>query len=289
MRAVDLHVHSNKSDGSMPPAELVSYAASKHLRAFALTDHDTIDGIPEAMDAASSFPETEVIPGIELSTEYYKKDIHIVGLYLNIRQPDFLAQLRAFQDSRSARNEKMCDNLRKAGIDISFQKLREEFPDSVITRAHYARYLLSHGYVQSLPEAFDRYIGDHTRYFVPREKVTPVQAVELILKAGGIPILAHPTLYHMSGEHLSELTALLKDAGLVGLECIYSTYTTAEEREMKRLADRFHLAYSGGSDFHGKAKPGLELGTGYGSLFVPESILDDLKTAAGRRRAGAQE
>ncbi|MBD5483612.1 MAG: PHP domain-containing protein [Lachnospiraceae bacterium] len=276
MRPVDLHVHSNKSDGSMSPAELVELAAQKGLRAFALTDHDTIDGLSEAMAAAAAYPELEVIPGIELSSEYHGKDIHIVGLYLDYHNEDFLAQLHDFQHSRVVRNEKMCNNLREAGIDITFEKLQAEYPDSVITRAHYARYLLSHGYVQSLPEAFDRYVGDHTRYFVPREKITPMQAVKLIRKADGIPILAHPTLYHMSDAHLEELIVLLKDAGLTGMECIYSTFTPAEERAMKRLADRHGLLYSGGSDFHGKAKPNLELGTGYGHLFVPETILDEL-------------
>lgn len=277
MKPVDLHVHSNKSDGSMTPTELVMLAAEKGLRAFALTDHDTVDGLDEAIDAALSHPGLEVIPGIELSSEYMGKDIHIVGLYLDYHNGDFLDKLHVFQHSRVVRNEKMCGNLREAGIDITFEKLQAEYPESVITRAHYARYLLSHGYVQSLPEAFDRYVGDHTRYFVPREKITPVQAVELIKKAHGIPILAHPTLYHMSDAHLEELVTELKEAGLVAMECIYSTYTPAEEREMKRLADRHGLLYSGGSDFHGKAKPKLELGTGYGHLFVPETILDDLK------------
>lgn len=277
MKPVDLHVHSNKSDGSVSPSGLVELAVQKGLRAFALTDHDTIDGLSEAMAAAASHPELEVIPGIELSSEYHGKDIHIVGLYLDYQNEEFLAQLQVFQHSRVVRNEKMCSNLREAGIDITFEKLQAEYAGSVITRAHYARYLLSHGYVQSLPEAFDRYVGDHTRYFVPREKITPMQAVALIRKAGGIPILAHPTLYHMSDAHLEELVVLLKEAGLVGMECVYSTFTPAEERDMKRLADRHGLLYSGGSDFHGKAKPKLELGTGYGHLFVPETILDKLK------------
>ncbi|MCM1537936.1 MAG: PHP domain-containing protein [bacterium] len=276
MKAVDLHVHSNKSDGSVSPSGLVELAVQKELRAFALTDHDTIDGLDEAIFAAVSYPDLEVIPGIELSSEYHGKDIHVVGLYLDYHNEDFLAQLHVFQHSRVTRNEKMCNNLREAGIDITFEKLQAEYAGSVITRAHYARYLLSHGYVQSLPEAFDRYVGDHTRYFVPREKITPVQAVELILRADGIPILAHPTLYHMSDAHLEELVVLLKEAGLVGMECVYSTFTPAEEREMKRLADRHGLLYSGGSDFHGKAKPNLEMGTGYGHLFVPETILDEL-------------
>jgi len=279
MKAVDLHVHSDKSDGSMSPAALTAYAAEKGLRAFALTDHDTIDGLAEALNAAKQFPDLEVIPGIEFSTEYKGRDIHIVGLYIRYDDPEFLKYLTNFQDSRIRRNEKMCNNLASAGIDISFEKLQAEFPDSVITRAHYARYLLDHGYVGSLKEAFDRYVGDHSKYFVPREKVTPVQAVELILRAGGIPILAHPVLYRMSDAALEELVAQLKDAGLIGMECVYSTYSSAEERDMKRLADKYGLIYSGGSDFHGKAKPGLDLATGYGKLFVPETILDDLIAA----------
>ncbi len=282
MKAVDLHVHSDKSDGSMSPAALTAYAAEKGLRAFALTDHDTIDGLAEAMEAAGQFPDLEVIPGIEFSTEYKGRDIHIVGLYIRYDDPEFLKYLTDFQDSRTRRNEKMCNNLVAAGIDISFEKLQAEFPDSVITRAHYARYLLDHGYVGSLKEAFDRYVGDHSKYFVPREKVTPVQAVQLILRAGGIPILAHPVLYRMSDAALEELVAQLKEAGLIGMECIYSTYSSAEERDMKRLADKYGLAYSGGSDFHGKAKPGLDLATGFGKLFVPEAILDDL-IAAGKK------
>lgn len=279
MKAVDLHVHSDKSDGSMSPAALTAYAAEKGLRAFALTDHDTIDGLAEALEASKQFPDLEVIPGIEFSTEYKGRDIHIVGLYIRYDDPEFLKYLTDFQNSRIRRNEKMCNNLASAGIDISFEKLQAEFPDSVITRAHYARYLLDHGYVGSLKEAFDRYVGDHSKYFVPREKVTPVQAVELILHAGGIPILAHPVLYRMSDAALEELVAQLKDAGLIGMECVYSTYSSAEERDMKRLADKYGLIYSGGSDFHGKAKPGLNLATGYGKLFVPETILDDLIAA----------
>lgn len=281
MKAVDLHVHSDKSDGSMSPAALTAYAAQKGLRAYALTDHDTVDGLVEAMEAARQFPDLEVIPGIELSTEYKGRDIHIVGLYIRYEEPAFQKHLIDFQNSRILRNEKMCHNLADAGIDISFEKLQAEFPDSVITRAHYARYLLAHGYVASLKEAFDRYVGDHTKYFVPREKVTPAQAVSLILHAGGIPILAHPVLYHMSDAALEELVAQLKDAGLIGMECIYSSYSSSEERDMKRIADKFGLAYSGGSDFHGNAKPGLDLATGYGSLFVPETILDNL-IAAGK-------
>jgi len=276
MGMVDLHVHSNKSDGSFSPSKLVEYAIEKGLSAFALTDHDTTEGLEEAIAAAEG-KEIEVIPGIEFSTEYEGKDIHIVGLYINYKSEVFSNQLQAFVDSRIERNRKMCANLQNAGIDISYEKLLTTFPGAVITRAHYAKYLSDHGAVNNMSEAFDKYLGDHTRYFVPREKVTPMQAVQLILDADGIPVLAHPALYHMSDKRLELLLYRLKETGLAAVECIYSTYTPSEERQMKKLADKYGLLPSGGSDFHGTTKPKLDLGTGYGNLVVPEEILINLK------------
>ncbi len=283
MKPIDLHVHSNKSDGSNSPEELVDLALSKTLAAFALTDHDTVDGIDEALAYAAwlrakGTPDVpEVIPGIELSTEYHGKDIHLVGLYLDHHSPVFCAHLKYFIESRIERNRKMCANLAAAGIDISYEKLLEAFPDSVITRAHYSVYLVEHGYSLSKEDAFSQYLGDHTKYFVPRELITPEMGVELILQAGGIPVLAHPILYHMSDARLEELVARLKTAGLGGIEAIYSTYNQAEEHQIRKLAAKYDLCISGGSDYHGIAKPGLEIGTGYGKLFIPEDLLDTLK------------
>ena len=280
MKIVDLHVHSNKSDGSLTPTELVKLAADKGLSAIALTDHDTVDGLDEAMNASRSLAadqSLEVVPGIELSTEYENKDIHILGLFLDYHDLEFNNKIQDFIDSRNIRNEKMCTKLQDADIDISYDKLIAAFPGSVITRGHYAKFLLEHKYVKSTREAFDRYIGDHAKCFVPREKVTPKQAVELILRAKGLPILAHPILYRMSYQRLETLVRHLKEAGLIGIEAIYSTYSNSEERQMRYLADTFNLCISGGSDFHGAAKPGLELATGYGTLSVPEEILQKLK------------
>lgn len=284
MKAVDLHTHSDKSDGSLVPAELVDYAIAKGLAAVALTDHDTIDGLDEAVAHARSLmqagqPSIEVIPGIEFSTKYEEKDVHIVGLYIAYNAPAFQAKLREFVDSRINRNIKMCRNLQEAGIDITYEKLQARNPDAVITRAHYASYLFENGYVKSRQDAFAIYLGDHTKYFVPREKVTPVQAVSLILQAGGVPILAHPPLYHMENDQLDKLVSDLKAAGLMGIEALYSSYTQQDERDMRRLADKYDLLLSGGSDFHGVNKPGLDLGTGYGKLFVPEEFLDKIKKA----------
>ena len=318
---VDLHVHSTCSDGTFTPEELVDYAIQKGLTAFALTDHDTVNGLDRAIryadglrqaqaaspvisshndaaarlsvsfsrnDAAAHLPVSsvpdadvprvpEIIPGIELSTEYQGKDIHMVGLFIDYRQPEFAHYLEDFIRSRENRNEKMCALLREHDIDITYEALLSEFPGAVITRAHFARYLLSHGYIQSMKEAFDRYVGDHCPCFVPREKVTPAQAVELILGAGGVPVLAHPILYHMSDDRLDTLVAELKKIGLVGIEAIYSTYNTAEERQIRGLASKYDLKISGGSDFHGANKPKIDLGTGWGKLYVPDEVLENLR------------
>ena len=281
-KPIDLHVHSTRSDGTYSPTELVDYAIEKGLAAFALTDHDTVDGLEEAITYASSLRSAgidapEVIPGVEFSTEYQGKDVHIVGLYIDYNAPKFQKYLVDFVESRTLRNQKMCKLLQEgAGMDITYESLLETFPDCVITRAHYARYMMSKGYVKSISEAFERYIGDHCPYYMPREKVTPAQAIELILSAGGIPVLAHPLLYGMGKARLDTLVAELKDAGLIALEAIYSTYTPGDEREMRALADKYDLCISGGSDFHGENKPKLDLGTGYGSLYIPYDVLTEL-------------
>lgn len=273
---VDLHVHSNKSDGSISPSDLISEARKKGLTAFALTDHDTVEGIEEAIKAAEN-EDVRVIPGIELSTEYEGKDIHIVGLFIDKEQPAFRKKIQEFVDSRILRNQKMCQKLTEAGCPLTYEELVGEFPDSVITRAHYAQILLKKGYTKSLKEAFERYIGDRGPCFVPREKITPEDGIKLILSAKGIPVLAHPLLYKMGEERLQKLIDRLKNAGLQALEAIYSTYTPSEEKQMCELAKRNGLLISGGSDFHGNAKPGLEIGTGYGKLYVPEEILSNLE------------
>lgn len=280
MSQIDLHVHSTCSDGTYTPEQLVDYAIEKGLSAFALTDHDTVSGLERAIEYAKSSPNPpEIVPGIELSSEYQGRDIHVVGLDIDYTNETFVRYLEDFIASRDMRNEKMCALLRERGIDISMEALQEEFPGAVITRAHVARHLLSHGYTKSIKEAFDRYVGDHCPCFVPREKVTARQAVELILAADGIPVLAHPILYHMSEERLEVLTRELKDAGLIGIEAIYSTYTTSDEGQIRRLAKKLDLTISGGSDFHGANKPSIDLGVGKGHLFVPGEVLINLRDA----------
>ena len=276
MKAVDLHTHSDRSDGTFTPTELVNYALKKDLSAIALTDHDTTDGIREALNAASG-TDLEVIPGTELSTEWNGRDIHIVGLYIDYEGPAFQDYLKKFVESRDIRNKKLCTLLKEHGIDIDYDEISKEYEGSVLTRAHYAALMLKKGYVSSAKEAFERYIGDHCPCYIPREKVTPAEGIHLIKDAGGIPILAHPILYRLSDRTLDGLVCELKKEGLMGIEALYSTYNTAEERLIRHLASKYDLLISGGSDFHGKNKPGIDLGSGKGKLFVGEDVLENIK------------
>ena len=277
MKYIDLHVHSTCSDGTFTPAGLVSYAVQKGLAAIALTDHDTVEGLEEA-SAAAVGTGLELVPGIEFSTEYKERDIHILGLDIQPKQTDFAKHLKAFQESRDARNEEMTLRLQNLEhIPITMEALRSAYGDAVLTRAHFGRWLFDHGYVRSIREAFSRYIGDDCPCFVPRKRTDPRQAIALIRNAGGIPILAHPLLYHLTDAELEELVRYLKEAGLQGIEAIYSSNTGLDESSMRRLARKMNLKISGGSDFHGKNKPLLDLGSGKGNLKIPYEVLEQLR------------
>lgn len=291
MHPIDLHTHSTRSDGTLTPAELIRYAAQKGLAAIALTDHDTIDGIEEAVQAARSLssqdPDAlvpEVIPGVELSTEYRGKDIHIVGLFIDWQNREFADRLRGFADARIYRNRKMCSLLTENGCPVSYEDLEAAFPDTVITRAHFAQYLLDRGMISSIDEAFRKLIGDDCPCFVPREKITPHDAVRFLLRFGGVPILAHPLQYKMGETELDALAASLTGLGLDGIEVYYSTHRQADTANLSRIAEKYGLLLSGGSDFHGTRKQNLDLGTGYGHLYVPDTILPPIRERALKRR-----
>lgn len=289
MRPVDLHSHTTRSDGTFSPAELVRHAAAKGLAAVAVTDHDTAEGVAEALETAeelakergtsSALSVPEVIPGVELSTEYKGRDIHIVGLFIDWKDPVFNDRLREFADARTYRNRKMCRLLTEGGYNVPYDALEAAFPDTVITRAHFAQYLLGHGMVSSVEEVFAKLIGDDCPYFVSREKITPDAAVRIVLEYGGVPILAHPRQYKMSDGALRELISTLCKAGLKGIEVYYSGYGPNDTAQLSRLAEQYGLLVSGGSDFHGSRKKNLDLGTGYGCLYVPYSVLPPIRAA----------
>lgn len=276
-RKIDLHVHSTESDGTFTPEELILEAKKAGLAAMALTDHDTVNGVAAAREAAKD-TEIELISGVELSTEYKGKEVHMVGLFLDEKNPALLKHLAHFREKRDGRNEAMCALLRKEGFDITETALHEMFPDAaVLTRAHVANYLVNKGYIPSISVAFEKYIGDGCRCQVPRDMITPMEGIDLIHNAGGKAILAHPILYKMSDQRLRELFSDCKAKGLEGVEAIYSTYQPGDERYIRKLASEYDLKISGGSDFHGANKPKIKLGTGMGNMFVPYELLEELR------------
>lgn len=282
MKYIDLHVHSTASDGSYTPSELVNYAIKKNLSAFALTDHDTTVGIDEAIAEAlriNSSADNEiirVIPGIELSAEHNGRDIHILGLNIDYKNEDFNRKVEVYRKSREERNHKMTALLQKNGFKITPEMLKNHFGDAVITRAHYAILMVEGGYVKDKNEAFDKYLNPGCPCYIPRTKITVTDAVKLILSADGKPVLAHPLLYHLSYEELDSLVSLLKNNGLQGIEAIYSSNIDNDETDMRQLARKYNLFITGGSDFHGIAKPTLDLGVGYGNMRISEELLKNI-------------
>lgn len=280
MQYIDLHVHTNCSDGTLTPIEVIKKAMVLNLAAIAITDHDTVSGITPARHYLDSLKEKhnfELISGVEISAEYHGKDIHILGLYINEKKEELVQTLDKALMERDHRNEKMAALLRADGIDIHVSDLTFGEPDTVITRAHFARFLTEHHYVKSNSEAFERYLGYHTPYYVPRTYIQPEDAIQLIRTAGGIPVLAHPLLYQLNLDELDRLISSLKDYGLAGIETIYSANTGFDEGIIRRFVNRYNLMMTGGSDFHGSNKPQIELGVGRGNLKIPQSLLVPLK------------
>lgn len=280
-KIIDLHTHTNSSDGTFSPEELIDYAAKKGLSAIAVTDHDTIDGIARATEYAKKYPNLEVIPGIEYSTnsDICKSDIHILGYYINPEDKVFTDKLHHIVDARKGRNRKMLHKMQKAGMNITMEDVTATSDDGVITRAHFAKALENVGIVNRMSHAFDRYIGDGKPFYIEREKVTQKMAIEMILANGGVPVLAHPVLYRLNLKRLDALLTELVSYGLQGIEGIYTTYKTHETQYIKRMAKDHNLIVTGGSDFHGDHKPGIDLATGYGDLVIPYSIRDALYQA----------
>lgn len=273
MDTIDLHTHSTFSDGTFTPLQLVKYAEEKGLKAFALTDHDTTEGVKEAKSIETN---VEVISGVEISTRYDKKEIHIVGLYVNENDADLNKQLKYYREKRVTRNFEILEKLNSLGVDITIDDVKESCTGDVISRAHIAKALVSKGFVGSYTEAFDRYLGDNKCAYVPRETLNYEESMELITKAGGVPVLAHPLLYKMSDTNLENMMVKLRQKGLKAVEVYYSTHSNSDTQHIMAMANRVGLIYSGGSDFHGATKPKIDMGTGMGKLAVPYEILEKI-------------
>ena len=276
---IDLHAHSTASDGTYAPAAVAELAKNIGLSAIALTDHDTIDGLEEFQKTGEALG-IETIVGIEFAAlweKYHRPEIHIVGLGFDPNHPALLERMKDIIESRDARNLKMCEKLSSIGLKITLDEVAANAGGEIITRMHFANVLLQKGYIAKKEDAFSRYISAGQPGYVEREFLSPELCIRTIKEAGGAAILAHPTLYNLDMEQMEELCEELIPYGLDGIECLYSTYSPAETKAISALAEKMHLLPSGGSDFHGKNKPNIHLGSGKSNLSIPYAFWEELK------------
>lgn len=275
MGFIDLHVHSNMSDGSFSPSDLVRMACEKGLYAFSLTDHDSVAGIPGALLASRSFP-VKIIPGVEISSELSGKELHILGYHVDYTDLHFQDILHSISQFREERNIRICSQLRSYDVDIDYEAVRAAAGCRMITRDHIAAYLVAGGYAGSIREAFDRFLAKNRPCFIPMRRVSTQDAVRIIQQAGGTAVLAHPVQYRLSDQGYLQLFTLLKAMGIRGIEAVYPSNTQEDEQKFRSMAKELHMFITGGSDFHGMLKPGIDIGTGKGNLMIPQEILDSL-------------
>ena len=272
MNFIDLHTHTTSSDGTYTPNELAKYAILKKLSAIAITDHDTISGIEEAKKSAIGSP-LEIISGIEISSNYNSKEIHILGLLIDHKDTHLINHLQQMQLERENRNLKMVDKIKSLGYKISYTELLNESNGNIITRAHFARSLYDTNQISSMKDAFDNIIGFGCPAYIERDTIGYKDAIELIVKSRGIPILAHPLLYNLSDRELKQLVKTLSENGLKGLETIYHCFSKSQTNYLYNIAVNNNLLITGGSDFHGRNRAEVDLG----KCKVPYKILKDLK------------
>lgn len=276
---VDLHVHSTASDGSETPSSVVEMAVFRGLRSLALTDHDTLEGIEEARTAAAG-ADIELIPGTELSLDF-DGGMHLVVLWLEPGTGPLQDRLAGLQAGRNQRNAAIADLLVALGMPITVEEVTEQAGAGSVGRPHIAAVMMRKGYVESVAEAFDLWLGAGKPAYSGRPRLSPEEGISLAVDSGGVPVLAHPHTLGINRSHeMAELLTRLRVAGLVGLEAYCAGYHRHEREGYAHLAKRFGLVASGGSDYHGAYKPGLELGVGYGDLAVPESVVDQLRAHA---------
>ncbi|WP_192715863.1 PHP domain-containing protein [Paenibacillus sp. OAE614] len=272
----DLHTHTTASDGMQPPSENVRIAHGKGLAAVAITDHDTVGGIPEALEAGQRLGIT-VVPGVEISTRASGKDIHVLGYYIDITHEPFLNHLAELRQTRERRNDQMIAKLQQLGISITLEEIiaglgRELKPDESIGRPHMADVLVKKGYASDMRDAFNRYLGEDAPAYVSVPRITPADACAWIREAGGTPVLAHPGIY--GDDALVE--RIVREAKPAGIEVYHSDHGPADEKRYLRMADEHGLIVTAGSDFHGE-RQGVVFHGDIGSRTIPVTVLEQLQ------------
>ena len=274
---IDLHCHTTCSDGTDSPWDLVEKAAAIGLKAVAITDHDIFRGYSEARAAGAEFG-VEIVPGVELSSLYNGKHIHLLAYYADTRNETLCALMDRAVRERIRRNKAMVKRMEEAGYPVSWEELStRNAGNAMLGRPHVAEILMEKGVISSIKEGVEQLMGRGGPFFVERYHIPLLDYIRAVREAGGIPVIAHLYQYRMEPDALRGMIADCVDAGLMGLEGMYSTYTPEQEAEVRALAEEFHLIRTGGSDYHGTRKPHISLGTGMGTLNVPDAFLEDLK------------
>lgn len=274
----DLHLHTTASDGRYSPEELVGKAAGVGLAVMAITDHDSVDGVAQALKAAQSFPDLKVIPGVEIGTDIPHGEVHVLGYFINYVDAGLIDRLAELRDSRKMRAKNMIAKLADLGVYIEWERVQEIAGSGSVGRPHVAQAIMEKGYVQSLKEAFIKYIARDGPAYAEREKMTPQQVVELVVKVGGLAVLAHPA----DIEGLEDLIPRLQRVGLTGMEVYYNAYGNSTVQHLASLARKHRLIATGGSDFHG-----LEhiTETPLGGVDIPPECIERLLSFGGRQDA----
>jgi predicted metal-dependent phosphoesterase TrpH len=244
---VDLHIHTTASDGKFTPEQIVNKSAESGLIYIAICDHDSIEGVAPAQVAAANYSGFTVISGVEINTDIPEGELHILGYLMDCNNQELRTNLERLRYSRIDRARKMIQKLHKMGVNIDYERVQEIAGTGSIGRPHIAQAMQEKGYINNFKEAFIKYISRGGPAYVERDKISPVGAIQLILNAGGIPVLAHP----LTSNNYEPIIAELKSEGLAGIEVYYNNYSPDQIHELLRIAEKYDLISTGGSDFHG--------------------------------------
>jgi hypothetical protein len=278
---IDLHIHSTASDGSLTPADIIDHAQKLNLAAIAITDHDSVDGSKEALQIDIP-PSLHFLTGVEISAAHPpffpgSGSFHILGYAIHLDNRDLNQALSKLQDARKNRNPEILKRLNKLGFRISLEEVNQEVGEGQLGRPHIAYAMLKKGFVASINEAFDKYLGNAGPAYVDKDRIECEQAISIIRAAGGVPVLAHPALLNI--ENNQKLDALLQNLvkiGLAGIEVYYPGHSAQQIRQYTELAENYGLLMTGGTDFHGSITPDTKMGSGDGNLFVPYTLYKEL-------------
>jgi len=267
MIKIDLHTHSTFSDGTLSPASLVKKARMKGITVLSLTDHDTIDGMGEFMKACR-FCGIKCLTGVELSAEF-PSTLHILGYRIDPDNAVLKGSLEQIRKYRNERNVKIHGKLEESGLEIGYEDIVAEAEGSVLARPHFARALVKKGYSRDIPSAFRDYLAKGAIAYVPRHRLSPSDCINLILEAGGLPVLAHPSQTTLDLSRLEDIVNELAGYGLWGIECIYSGYNSEQIFSYMKIAKKYSLRCTAGSDYHGQSRAGIQPGISVSEHFLP--------------------